>query len=325
MKTISSVFAKTLGRLGQRGAFFGVALPELAAERHDIWVLTADLATLSGLDRFSSLYPDRFLNAGIAEQNMIGVATGLAFDGKTVFATTYATFIAMRSIEQIRHNLGYQKANVKAVGGSAGFVMGMSGNTHYTFEDIAMMRSIPNMTIISPADSVEAYKVAYAAADFQGPVYIRLTGGLNCPLSTNPEDPFQIGKSGWLYGDEKADIGIIATGISVHAALEAAKLLEKEGILVSVVNMHTIKPLDTEIIRQLCDTVKLLVTVEEHNVIGGLGSAVAEYKATLGSAPPQLFIGIPDTFCKPGSYDYLLRQYGLTSSAIAEKIRGALK
>ncbi|MBR0238531.1 MAG: transketolase family protein [Thermoguttaceae bacterium] len=318
MQQITRVNCKIWSRLGQRGTFFGIALPEIAAQMENVWVSTADLATLSGLDRYQKAFPDRFLNVGIAEQNMIGMSAGLAKEGNVVFATTYATFIAMRSYEQIRHNLGYQRCNVKVVGSAAGLVMGMSGNTHYTFEDIAVMRAIPGITIISPADSVEAYKAAWAAANSSEPMYIRLTGGLNCaPVYTEDYD-FQIGKIQTLK--QGSDVAIFSTGTMVSQSLEAAKILDEKGVSTSVYNVHTIKPLDTQTIISACASHKKIVSVEEHNVIGGLGSAIAEVKSTLGNSPRQQFIGIQDTFFKPASYERLLQSCGLTAAQIAESI-----
>jgi transketolase len=322
MIELTSANIRTWSRLGQRGTFFGVALPDIAKDHNNVRVLTADLALLSGLSRFKSEYPDKFFNVGIAEQNMIGIASGLAMEGNSVFATTYATFITMRSFEQIRHNLGYQKLNVKVIGSSAGLVMGMSGNTHYAIEDFAIMRSIPNLTVLSPADSTEAYLMAITSVFTNIPIYIRLTGTLNCPVIYQENYEFEIGRAITLRDGN--DITIISCGTMVHTSLETAKILESTGISATVINMHTIKPIDKDVIEKSCQKTRLIVTVEEHNVIGGLGSAVAEYKSTLKNTPPQLFIGIPDTFCKPGDYQYLLNHFGLTPESIAQKIQTAL-
>ncbi|MEA5136736.1 MAG: transketolase C-terminal domain-containing protein [Candidatus Fimivivens sp.] len=323
MLEITSISARTWARLGQRGAIFGIALPEIIKENKDIRVITADLALLSGLDRFKTSNPDKFINAGIAEQNMMGIAAGLAKEGNCVFATTYATFIAMRSFEQIRHNLGYMKYNVKVVGASSGIVMGMSGNTHYAIEDIAIMRAIPNMTVLSPADSVEAVKMAEAVSRLDGPAYIRLTGELNCPMVYKTDYDFEIGKGVVLQQGE--DVAIIAAGTMVAESIAAAKLLNENGKSVTVINMHTIKPLDTQLLDEVFAKHKLIVTVEEHSIIGGLGSAVAEYKSGIADAPVQMMIGMPDMFGKAGEYKYLLEQYGLTAKAIAERIERKLQ
>lgn len=313
---LTSVNARVWAKLGQRGTF-GVTMLELGAEIDNLLVLTADLATTSGLDRFKKTYPDKFLNIGIAEQNMVGIAAGLAKEGNVVFCTTFATFAAMRSFEQTRLHMGYMGLNVKLVGLASGFAMGMFGNTHYGMEDIALMRAIPNLVIISPADCAEVVKACEAAALYHGPVYIRLTGIMNNPMVYREDYNFDIGKAVTLR--QGSDVTLIATGSMVHQALETAKLLDNKSISSSVVNMHTLKPIDTSIICEACDK-KLIVTIEEHSIIGGLGSAVSEFKSRLSSAPKQLFIGIPDSFQKAGDYKYLLEQNGLTAPQIAERI-----
>jgi transketolase len=309
-------------RLGQRGSIFGLALPEIANEMENLRVVTADLGLLSGLDRFRKAWADRYINVGIAEQNMIGISAGLAKEGNCVFATTYATFCSLRSLEQIRHNLGYMKFNVKVVGSSAGFAMGMSGNTHYAIEDIAIMRSIPNMIVISPADAAEAYLSAFAVSKIDAPVYIRLTGTMNCPIIYKEGYTFQIGKAVVLR--EGTDLALIGAGTLVYTLLEAAELLAQEGISCSVINMHTIKPLDTEALNNVLRA-KAIVTVEEHSIIGGLGGAVAEYLAPLRNRPPHLILGIPDAFGKAGEYNWLLGKYGLTNHGITDSIRKFLE
>lgn len=295
-----------------------MALMDLGASMDTLMVMAADLATLSGLDRFKGTYPDKFMNMGIAEQNMTGVAAGMAKEGYTVFITTYANFLAMRSYEQIRLHLGYMGLNVKVIGTGSGLAMGMSGNSHYGIEDVALMRAVPGLTVISPADGVEIVKTITAVAAFKGPVYVRLTGTLNNPIVYADDYDFQIGKAVTLKKGH--DIAIIATGTMVYESLEAAKILESRGVSATVVDMHTIKPLDTSVIDVACAGMKMIVTVEEHGVVGGLGGAVAEYKSTLAHAPKQLFIGLPDKFGKVGEYKYLLKKYGLTADQIAERI-----
>lgn len=309
--------ARFLSMLGHRGAF-SVAVTELAETIDNLTVVTADMATLTGLERFKKAYPDKFYNVGIAEQNMIGISSGLAKDGSVVFATTYASFITMRCYEQVRMNLGYMKFNVKLVGTGGGVSMGMSGNSHFGIEDIALMRAIPNMTIVSPADGIEIVKTIFAAIKYEGPMYIRLAGEMNSPIVYKEDYEFTIGKAITLR--EGTDIAIIATGTMVYESLEVAKQLEKEGISVQVINMHTIKPLDTNIIDKALANVKLLVTVEEHSVIGGLSGAVAEYKSLMSTIVPQLSIGLPDKFLKSGEYSYLLKEYGLVSEKISKRI-----
>ncbi len=319
---ISRVQIRTLSKLGHRGTL-GVTLLEIAPQMENLIVLTADLSTTSGLARYESTYPSQFMNMGISEMNMIGVAAGLAMEKYVPFTTTFATFAAMRSYEVIRVNLGYMKNNVKVVGMAGGFSMGMFGNTHYAIEDIALMRAIPNLTVLCPSDCLEVSKVVKAAAAYNGPVYIRLGGIANVPIVYQEDYDFQIGKAITLC--EGTDIAIIATGTMVYQAREAAKILLEKGISASVVNMHTVKPLDSETLQKVTQGKKLIVTVEEHNIIGGLGSAVAELISTYKQSPRQLFIGVPDTFCKPGTYEYLLDYFGLTAEKIADKIMRTLE
>lgn len=317
MLEISSSSTRQWSRLGSRGVF-GQAILALAETKQNLMVMSADLGNSSGLDRFKNAYPDKFLNVGIAEQNMIGIAAGLAKEGYVVFVTSFAPFIAMRSSEQIRMNLGYMDLNVKAVGIGSGVAMAFLGNSHYGIEDAAIMRSIPNITVVSPADCAEIVKTVFAAAEYKGPMYIRLTGAANNPPVYKEDYEFKIGKAVTLR--DGADITIIANGTMVYESLEAAKILEADGVSASVVNMHTIKPLDVSVIDKAVASSKLIVTVEEHNVIGGLGGAVAEYKTTVRNSPPQLIIGLPDIFGKTGDYRYLLEKYGLTAPQIAVSI-----
>jgi transketolase len=291
---------------------------DLEKEIDDFMVLTADLCSTSGLDRFRAQAPDKFLNVGIAEQNLVGISAGLAKEGYTVFATTFANFAAMRSYEQVRLNLGYMGIPVKLVGLGSGFAMGMFGNTHYGIEDITLMRAIPNLCILSPADCTEVVKATVAASRHPGPVYLRLTGITNNPIVNKEDYAFEIGTA--LTLKKGSDIAIIATGSMVHHALVAANLLETRGISSTVINMHTIKPLDTRVLEEVCKSSRRLVTVEEHSVIGGLGGAVAEYISTRSHHPPLQMIGILDRFQKAGDYLYLLEQNGLTGPQIADRI-----
>lgn len=318
MLEINASNARQWSRLGSRGTF-GQAVLALGERYPDLMVMSADLGTSSGLDRFKKTFPDRFLNVGIAEQNLVGMAAGLAKEGYNVFATSFAPFISMRAAEQIRMNLGYMEMNVKAVAIGSGVSMGFLGNSHYGIEDAAVMRAIPNMTVVCPADCAEIVKTVEAAAQFKGPMYIRLTGAVNNPPVYTEDYAFQIGRAITLR--EGADVTIIANGSMVHESLEAAKLLEEQGIAAGVVNMHTIKPLDTAAVDAACARSGLIVTVEEHSIVGGLGSAVAEYKTALRRAPPQLIIGLPDRFDKAGDYRYLLEKHGLVAQQIAQRIR----
>lgn len=308
--------ARLWSKLGSR-AVFGMALTELAKERDDFYVLTGDLCHSSGLARFGEEFPKRLINMGIAEQNMIGVAGGMAKDGTPVFATSFSPFITMRACEQVRMNMGYMQLNVKNVGLGAGLVMAQLGNSHYGLEDVAVMRSIPGITVVSPADCTEIVKSVEAVASYHGPIYLRLTGGPGNPVVYQEDYTFIIGKANQIR--EGKDIAIVATGTMVYQSLQAADRLEKQGISTAVVDMHTIKPLDTECLENLLGY-QLIVTVEEHSVIGGLGGAVAEYFAPKKQKPPHLLIGIQDRFPHAGSYEYLLDQCGLTGEKIAKRV-----
>ncbi len=307
---------RTLSMLGQRGAF-GTALMEIAETNENIVALSADLCNTSGLDRFKNKFPERFINTGIAEQNLIGVSAGLAAGGNIPFATTFSNFISLRACEQVRHFLGYMNENVKLVGFGSGFAMGMFGVTHYGIEDVASIRAIGNLIILSPADCFEVYKCTQAAANVKSPVYIRLSGIMNNPIVYKEDYNFEIGKAVTLK--EGSDIAIIATGTMVYNSLQAANILEKKGLSIKVVNMHTIKPVDCDTIKS-CLNAKLIVTVEEHSVYGGLGGTVAEVLALVENKPKQLIIGISDEYKHAGDYKYLIEQYGLTSEQIVNRI-----
>ena len=316
---VTSANIRAWSRLGQRGSFFGIAMPELAEKTENLKLLTADLALLSGMDRFIKAYPDKFLNVGIAEQNMIGIAAGLAMGGDCVFATTYASFIAVRSLEHVRQHLSHLGLNIKIVGSAAGVVAAKSGVSHWATEDLAFTRVLPKLMVFSAADSLEAVKIAEYAVKTKEPMYIRLSGGLNCPVVYKEDYVFEPGKLVRLKEGEKT--AIIATGLMVAEALSAAELLKQQGIDVAVYNMHTIKPIDKETLDQIFEQYDLIVTVEEHNILGGMGSAVAEYKATKAVAPRQVFIGFQDSFAKAGSQKYVWEQHGLTDVQIADRIR----
>jgi transketolase len=286
-------------------------------------MVTGDLGDSSGLARFKNTFPDRFINVGIAEQNMIGVAAGLAKEGYNVFATSFGPFITLRSGEQVRMNLGYMELNVKAVAIGSGLSMAFLGNSHYGLEDAAVMRSIPNLTVVSPADCAENVKVVHAAAEFDGPMYIRLTGAVGNPPVYTEEYDFEIGKSITLR--KGSDIAIFATGSMVYESLEAAKILDNSGISVTVVNAHTLKPFDYGALDRAISSSKIIVTVEEHSIIGGLGSIVAEYKAKFTNCPAQLILGLPDKFGKTAEYRFLLEKYRLVGDKIAIDIQKFLQ
>lgn len=311
--------ARLWSRLGAR-ATLGQAILEAAKERDDFYVMSADLAQSSGLVRFREEFPERFINAGIAEQNMIGLAAGMAKDGTNVFATSFSPFVTMRACEQVRMNMGYMQLNIKTIGLGSGLIMAQLGNSHFGIEDGAVMRAIPGMTVIDPADGVEIVKTVEALCDYNKPAYLRLTGGPGLPIVYEGDIDFQIGKA--IQVRNGKDISIIATGTMVHYSKVAAELLAQKGIDAAVIDMHTIKPLDSACVDAQLDK-KLIVTVEEASIVGGLGSAVAEHLAAKRNKPAQLLLGIKDCFPHAGSYQYLLEQCGLTGEQIAADIEAA--
>lgn len=308
---------QNFARISSRGVF-SEALYGITPKHPELMVIVADVASSAKLNNFEDKYPDRIVNVGIAEQNMIGIGAGLASEGHTVFATTFGPFASMRCFEQLRTQLGYMNLNVKVVGLLSGVASGSSGNTHYGLEDLAITRTIPNMTILSPADCVETYKVIEAAANYCGPCYIRLTGVEGTPAVYKGDYNYEIGKG--IVMQEGADIAIIATGTMVYECIRATRALKRHNIVPTVINMHTLKPLDTELLDNVFKNHKMIVTAEEHFKIGGLGSAVAEYKSVLENSPKHLIIGIEDKFEKAGSYSFMLNKCGLTAPKIADKI-----
>lgn len=315
---INALKVNSWSRMGQSATFFGVAMMEVKKKHENLIAMTADVARFSGLNRFARMYPEDFVNVGIAEQNLINIAAGMALDGYKVYATTYAAFITFRCLEQIRQNLSYLQTDVKLIGGSAGYTMGTLSASHWATEDIGIMRTLPNMVILSAADCLEAVKIAEAAAMTNQPTYIRLSGGENCPIVYTDDFPYEIGK-GIVLRDGK-DVAIAATGSMVHESLLAADILKEKGLRSTVIDMHTIKPLDIELLDRIFEEYPLVVTIEEHSVIGGLSSAISEYCAQKRSRARQLAIGIPDRFAVPGSRQYLWEQSGLTAPVIADRI-----
>ena len=308
---------KVWSTIGSR-ATFGLAALELAKSVENLMVLTCDVSTSAGLDRYKKTYPDKYLDLGIAEQNMIGVAAGLASEGYKVVTTTFAPFQTIRCCEQIKVNIGYMKQKICMVGIASGLALGTLGFTHCCIEDVGVLRSIPGIKIISPADSFETIKALEAAIKSGDSIYIRLTGSSNNPIVYNKDYSFEIGKS--IKLKEGKDVTIFAAGACVHSSLEAAKKLEENNISCGVINMHTIKPVDFEAINEVCNFSKLIVSIEEHNVIGGLGSAIAEHKAKLKNSPRLLTIGVDDNYIKGGSYNFLKEKYGLTANKIISNI-----
>lgn len=298
-------------------ATFGMAALELAKNQKDLMVLTCDVSTSAGLDRFRKTFPDKYIDLGIAEQNMIGVAAGLATENFKVITTTFAPFQTMRCCEQIKVNAGYMKKKICMVGIASGLVLGPLGFTHCCIEDVGVLRSIPGLTIVSPADTLETVKAINQAIELNSPSYIRLTGGSNNPIVNNKDYTFKIGKSIELIKGE--DLVIFSSGSMVYTSLQVAKVLKSKKISCRVVNMHTIKPIDQEAIEKSLN-LKLIVSLEEHNIIGGLGSAIAEHKSKFSKSPKQLFLGIKDVYGKGGTYSYLKDIHRLTTEKIVEDI-----
>lgn len=299
---------------------YGKALVRLGEINKDVVVLDADLAGSTKTAKFRDKYPERFFNMGIAEQNLIGTAAGLALSGKIPFASTFAIFATGRAFEQIRNSVAYPNLNVKIAATHAGLTVGEDGASHQALEDIAVMRAVPNMTVIVPADGVETEQAVFAAAGHQGPVYLRL-GRPGVPVIYGEDYRFEIGKANLLRPGKQ--VGLVAAGIMVSIALEAAEALQAEGIDAAVLNMSTIKPLDEEAVIQLAKTTGALVTAEEHNILGGLGSAVAEVVAE-HCPVPVLRVGVEDVFGQSGTPGELLAEYGLTKEKIMEKAKEAI-
>ena len=285
MTTLDRINVRTFSRLGQRGAIFGMGCCDVAKDDSSFILLTADLAQLSGMDRYSKLFPEQFVNVGIAEQNMLGMAAGLSSEGFHVVASTYATFITMRSCEQLRHYFGYMNLPGIIIGSGAGLCQGFAGNTHYTIEDVSIVRAIPNINILSPADAGSAMKLFESAYFSKRAVYIRLTGNLNTPIVYKEDADFELGGSNVVR--EGDDVTIFATGTMVSHAMKAAKLLEDIGVSVAVVDMYSLKPVDIHAILRSKDK-KLIVTLEEHNVLGGLGGIVSEILSGVSGMPRLL-------------------------------------
>ena len=300
---------------------YGNALTELGAKHENLVVLDADLAAATKTGVFKKAYPERHIDCGIAESNMMGIAAGLAATGKVPFASTFAMFAAGRAFEQIRNSIGYPKLNVKIGATHAGISVGEDGATQQCNEDIALMRTIPGMVVINPADDVEARAAVYAAYEHEGPVYMRF-GRLAVPvINDHPDYKFEIGKGITLK--EGKDMTIIATGLCVSESLEAAKMLAADGIDARVINIHTIKPLDEALVVKAAKETGRIFTVEEHSIIGGLGSAVCDTLAA--QAPTKVTkIGVEDTYGESGPAVELIHKYGLDAEGIYKKIKASL-
>lgn len=300
---------------------YGNALTKLGETYKNLYVLDADLAAATKTGIFKKAFPDRHIDCGIAECNMVGIAAGLAATGKIPFVSSFAMFAAGRAYEQVRNTVGYPHLNVKIGATHAGISVGEDGATHQCNEDIALMRAIPGMVVINPADDIEAKAAVEAAIEYQGPVYLRF-GRLPVPVINDyPDYKFEIGKGVVLR--EGTDVTIVATGLEVSYALEAAELLAKDGVEAKVINIHTIKPLDEELIVSAAKETGKVVTVEEHSVIGGLGSAVCDILCEK-SPTPVLKIGINDVFGESGPALELIKKYELDSEGIYKKIKAFL-
>lgn len=307
--------------LGPCGAHGSAAL-ELAESNDKVLMLTADLCFFSGLERFKKTYPNRLYDVGIAEQNMVGIAAGLAKEGFIPFANTYASFCSSRCADQVRVNMSYMDLPIKLVGLTAGYGAGILGATHMAIEDVAVMRALPNMTVVSPADCTEIVKAMLAAAETDSPTYIRLTGPMNTPIVYRGDYDFRIGRAVSLVEGE--DVCLLATGSMVSRAIRASKLLANDGVSCTVLNMHTIKPLDEDALMEANENHRLLVTAEEHSLMGGLYGAVAERLCRERAHRPVLPFGIDDCFIPAGGYDYQMARSGLTAELMKERILESL-
>ena len=312
---------KMWASIGAR-ATFGIAALDLAKKNQDLIIVTSDVSTSAGLDRYRKTLPEQYVDVGIAEQNMIGIASGLASENFKVITTTFSPFQVLRCCEQIKMNLGYMQNKVCMVGLASGLSLGNLGYSHCSIEDIGVLRSIPNLNIISPADGLETIKSLKAAVESKNSCYIRLTGVSNNQIINDKDYDFEIGKSITLR--EGKDITIFCNGAIISECLKAADLLGTKGLSCKVVNVHTVKPIDIDAIKESLMS-KLIITVEEHNILGGLGSAVSECKSQFSNSPPQISLGINDTYGKAGDYDFLKIKNGLNSENIVAKALDKIK
>ncbi|MDB2637615.1 transketolase [Alphaproteobacteria bacterium] len=311
--------ARTWSRMGPR-AVYGQFLLEMAKENPRLIALTADLGRSSGLGAFAKELPDQFFNVGIAEQNLVGISSGLARMGFSVFSTTFAPFASLRAGEQVRMNMGYMQEPVKLVALASGFALGFLGNSHFGIEDVAVMRAIPGIVIVSPADCVELYKSLKALERCDKPVYLRLTGGVGMPVVYEEDYEFEIGKAQVIKPINK--ITIISHGTTVGHALRAVNELEEKGHSVGLVNMHTIKPLDEMLLMQVIQKSEHVLVFEEHTIVGGLGTSVLEFinENNFLSIPTIKRFGVNSLFPKTGDYSYMLSTLGLDAEGIAREV-----
>jgi len=314
MKHISIDKLHEWSKAGHR-TILGDTLVMMAAEKPEMCTITADLTPTARLTGFKGKYPDRFFDVGIAEQNLIDFTAGLAVEGILPFAVGLAAIVPMRCAEQMRVSLGYMNLNAKVVSIEAGVRFGPLGNTHYAMDDMAVVRAIPNFTILCPSDPYQVYKALYAAAEHKGPVYIRLTGGPGFPVLYPDDFEFEIGKA--IEYRPGTDVAFISTGSLLAETVAAADILQSKGISARVIDMHTIKPLDKKMLDKVFAENKLVITVEEHTPLGGLGGAVAEYKAGIANSPRQIMASLGDKFQKLGDHAFLLKENGLKAPELA--------
>ncbi len=316
-KFLSKNNFKIWSKLGMR-ASFGIIAQEISQKEKNLIILTADVSTSAGLDRFKKKFPEKYIDVGIAEQNLIGIATGLSSEGFNVITTTFAPFQTMRCCEQIKVNLGYMNQKICMVGLASGLVLGNLGYTHCCIEDVGVLRSIPNITIISPADSAELAKALLASFNHKNSVYIRLTGGSGIQQVYEEDYEFKIGKA--ISLKKGSDLTIVSSGQMVGEALAVSKKLEEKKIFAEVINFHTIKPIDENMIKEFVKKNKLIICIEEHNLYGGLNSAISECLAKLENTPKMISYGIDDRYTKGGDYDFLKKKFKLDANLIVNEI-----
>ena len=322
METQFKYNAKMLSMFGQNGAVFGSAL-DFYHDQYKIKVLTSDMAYGAGLSRFKQKYPEDFYDVGIAEQNLMGITAGLASEGFKCVATAQSCFLSMRSFEPVRQYMGYMQIPAILVGINSGFSLTYFGNSHYALEDLSLMRTVPNMTVLSPADAGEAVKAFEAALNLNAPVYIRLSGTTNNPVVYAEDFEYDYRKANLAY-NQGCDVVFIATGSMVYPCIKVAEQLNGEGVGAKVIDVHCLKPIDSETIVKEIAGANLIVTAEEHFLIGGLGTAVSEVMVQNQVSGKVLNLGVPDRFCAVGDYQYLMAQNGLSTEQIVEKVKEQL-
>lgn len=316
---INKKLARMWSKMGPR-AMYGKFMSEIALADDDVLLMSADLGRSSGLAGFYTENPSKFVNAGIAEQNMIGVAAGLTRVNFKVFASTFAPFASMRALEQVRMNMGYMQEPVKLVALGSGLSMGFLGNSHFGLEDVAVIKTIPNVDIVCPADCVELYKILRAASVSNSPMYIRLTGGINSPVVYEDDYEFVIGKPNWIL--PKSEINVFATGTTVGQAKKAIERINEQGKMIGLLNIHTLKPLNTSEISSVIKRSKKLFVFEEHMKNGGLSSSILEIIAEEKISDVDVIChALPDSYLEAGDYEYLIHRYGLDDVGIEEIIK----